>query len=480
MSTREPNSHYFRKTMARLAPLQDRLPRLYLVGGRVRDYLLGRPGGDLDLTCTTAEETARKLAAFWDVPLVGFRKTNRQSCFRVVFDADRDDFMDFTPLQGETLEEDLARRDFTINALAMEIGPDGPGRILDPFGGRQDLAAKLVRMTSKQVLADDPLRILRGFRFCAQLDFRLEADTRRTMQDQAGLLQTSAPERISHELFKLFEAPETYPILRQMDRSKVLEVVFPEIASLRHCEQNGFHHLDVWRHSLLALERSEDILKRLDALFGPSAGQIREILNRGRNTALFKIAVLFHDLGKPKTRGLHPQTGRITFYGHDRTGAELIEALARRLRMSTRHQALLRNLVAEHIHVYALSRKEVKESTRMRFFRTHRDRSVLCILLAMADIEARLSPASDPEEQDRYRAWALQAIDHYLKTSKIYLEKRPLLSGQDILNLGLGPGPCVGRVLRRIQEAEDDGHVHTREQALALAEDIVARIRARH
>ncbi len=474
-------SQLFRKIAARLAPVREQLPVLYLVGGRVRDYLLGRHGADLDLACKPAEQAARNLAAFWIVPVVCFQKTEQQPCFRVVFGKDREDFIDFTPLQGGTLEEDLSRRDFTINAMAIEIGPDGrPGRIIDLFGGQQDLTKGLLRMTSDRVFAADPLRILRGFRFCAQLGFSLEPDTLRAMQDQAGLLQASAPERIFAELFKFFDAPESYPVLRQMDRSKVLGVIFPEIASMKNCKQNEFHHLDVWGHSLQALERSENILNRLDALFGPKAEQIREILNRDRNRALFKIGTLFHDLGKPQTRDIHPKTGRITFYGHDRTGAELIEALARRLRMSARDRELLRDLVAEHIHVYALSRNEVKESTRMRFFRTHRDQSVLCILLGIADIEARLGPAADPEERIRYMTWAVQAIDHYLKTIKISLEKSPLLTGQDILDLGLGPGPCVGRVLRMIQEAEDDGLVHNREQALALAENIVSRIKTPH
>lgn len=464
--------------MARLAPLQDRLPRLYLVGGLVRDYLLGRAGADLDLTCERAEEAARKLAAYWDVPVVCFQKIERQPCFRVVFGKDRDDFFDFTPLQGESLEEDLSRRDFTINAMAMEIGPEGPGRVIDLFDGQKDLKQKLMRMTSRRVFAEDPLRILRGFRFCAQFGFCLEDETRRTINDQANLLTASAPERISAELFKLFQAQTVHPVVLQMDRLGVLEAVFPEIGPMKGCRQNEFHHLDVWGHSLLALHRSEELLRRLETIFGQNAEQIREILDQARNKALFKIGVLLHDLGKPKTRDLHPQTGRITFYGHDQTGAELIEALAKRLRLSVKDQALLRTLVAEHIHVYALSRAEVKESTRMRFFRTHRDRSVLCILLGIADIEARLGPASDPEEQDRYRTWALQTVDQYFETMATHRDRPPLITGQDILDLGIERGPRIGQILRWIQEAEDDCLVHTREQALALARELVFREKA--
>ena len=463
----------FEKLITRLAPLQDQLPPLYLVGGQVRDMLLGRPAADIDLVCARAEATARRIARAWNVSLVPFHKKGRWTCFRIVFGNDPQETLDMTSFQGATLAADLGRRDFTINAMALEIGPNGPGRIIDLFGGREDLQSGLVRMTSDAVFTADSVRILRGFRFCAQLGFTLDPATQQRLTEQAGLLSRAAPERISAELYKLFASPACCPVIRQMDQAGALTVLFPEIASLKDCEQNDYHHLDVWEHSLEALKHIDDILDRLPEVFPGNWKQIQDMLETHENRAVLKLGVLLHDLGKPGTRGLNPKTGRITFYGHERAGAEDVDRLARRLRLSVRNRDLLFTLVAEHIHVYALSRPGVKASTRMRFFRTYGDRALLCMLLGLADIKARQGPAASPDERARYCEWAAQAVDEYFQADWSPEKKTPLISGKDLLELGLKPGPAIGRILNQIQEAEDDGLIQTREQAWDLVEKLV-------
>ncbi len=181
------------------------------------------------------------------------------------------------------------------------------------------------------------------------------------------------------------------------------------------------------------------------------------------------MGTLLHDLGKPGTRDISRKTGRITFYGHDQVGAEQIKNLSERLRLSVRDRDLLRTLVAEHIHVYALSRPEVKSSTLMRFFRKHRERSVPCILLGLADMEARRGSAASPEERLRFRQWASWAVDQVCTYLNTFQETRPLLTGSDLLTLGLNPGPHIGRILEAVQDARDDGQIQTRDQALAMA-----------
>ncbi|MCF8108598.1 MAG: HD domain-containing protein [Desulfohalobiaceae bacterium] len=456
--------------LTRLAPLQGQLPPLYLVGGQVRDFLLGRPAADIDLVCARAEDTARRIARKWNASLVPFHKKGRQTCFRVVFGNDPGDTLDVTSFQGATLAADLSRRDFTINAMALEIGPNGPGRIIDLFGGRKDLQSSQVRMTSDVVFAADPIRVLRSFRFCAQLGFTLDSATQQRLQEQSGLLSQAAPERISAELVKLFASPVCCPVVRQMDQAGVLEILFPELSSLKGCKQNEYHHLDVWEHSLEAFKHMEDILERLPEVFPNSWKGLQELLETHQHRAVLKLGVLFHDLGKPDAQGLNPKTGRITFYGHDRAGVGSVDSLARRLRLSIRNRDLLRLLVAEHIHVYALSRPGVKKSTRMRFFRTYRDMGLLCILLGLADIEARRGPAAGPDERSRYQEWAAQAVDQYFRTDWNPEKHTPLITGKDLIRLGLEPGPVIGRILEQVQEAEDDGLIQTRKQALDLAE----------
>ena len=465
--------HRFETLITRLAPLVDHAPPVYLVGGQVRDSLLDRPPGDMDLVSEQAEELAGRLAGVWSVPLVVFEKFGRQPCYRVVFGPAFEQILDFTSFQGPNLEADLSRRDFTLNAMAMEIGTNGPGRIVDPFKGREDLKRGLLRMTSDQVFASDPVRMLRGFRFCAQLGFHLETQTLASIGAQAELLQASAPERISSELLKLFAPSPVVPVLNQMDQTGGLEVLLPEIVPMKDCGQNDFHDMDVWEHSLEALKRLEDILDRVQELFPRNRERILSILESDQHRALLKMGTLLHDLGKPGTRDIHARTGRITFYGHDQYGAEQIKALARRLRLSVRDRELLQTLVAEHIHVYALSRPQVKHSTRMRFFRKHKDRALLCILLGLADMEARRGPASSPEERTRFRQWAEQAIAQCSDCVDSPRKTTPLISGSDLLAMGLQPGPRIGRILEKIQEDRDDGVLQTRDEALAAAETMI-------
>jgi poly(A) polymerase len=448
-------------------------PELSLVGGVVRDLMLDRLPKDIDFACENANGVAESIARANDARVVTFQKQEQESCYRVVSRKNSQQFLDIAPMQGDTLEEDLSKRDFTINAMAMRVVKVRLGKLIDPFHGKQDLEQKLIRMTTEDVFDRDPVRMVRAFRFAAQLGFQIHSPTLEMIKDKADLLGQSAPERIIAELLLLLRENPCFEIIRLMDEVGILELIIPEISAMQGREQNFFHHKDVWGHSLIVFENCEFLLINIEAFFGEQAAQVREILTRGNRLPLLKLGALLHDLGKPKTKGENVETGRITFYEHDLIGAEMIEALAERQKMSNQDRELLKILVGEHLHVQVLSQPEVKASTRMRFFRKYRDLAVLVIILGLADIKGRLGPDTKPEDAGHFAAWAREVVAVYFQKIKPSLDQAPLINGRDLLELGLKPGPQIGQILEDIQQAQDDGEVLDRKQALELAERLV-------
>lgn len=455
---------------------EKRLPPLYLVGGSVRDILLGRNAKDIDIVCRNAKTTAEKIAQANDARVVVFKKRENDLCYRIVDKERHDLFLDITPIQGDSLDEDLFNRDFTVNAMAKPVILSGLGRLIDPLGGEQDLKMKLIRAVGENAFDQDPVRMLRAFRLAAQLDFQIHKLTLEMINDKAALLRKSAPERIIAELLLLLSESPCFKLINLMDETGLLQVVFPEISAMRGCEQNSFHHKDVWEHSLIVLENCESILVQTEAFFGDQAEHVREILAQGNRLPLLKLGALLHDLGKPKTKGGNAKTGRITFYGHDLAGAEIIEAIAERLKMSNLDRETLKILVGEHLHVQVLSQPEIKISTRMRFFRKYRDLAVPIIILGLADIKGRLGPDSKPEESGHYKVWVGEAVAQYFQEVRSALDQTPLINGRDLLELGLKPGPQIGLILEYIQQAQDDGEILDRDQALELAERLVQQL----
>ena len=234
-----------------------------------------------------------------------------------------------------TIYDDLASRDFTINALAAEVQKDGTiGPLIDPFAGAGDIERKTIKMTGRGSFVSDPLRILRAFRFSASLGFEIEPQTREEMRDRVALLPEVSAERIMVELLLILRTPYSSLFIREMDHIGVLDVLFPEILPTKGCRQDGFHHKDVWEHSLLVTENCEQVLNNLTGYFGDWAERGIMILAGDNRLPLLKLTALLHDIGKPLTKGMNTITGRTTFYGHARAGARLADSIAERLKLS--------------------------------------------------------------------------------------------------------------------------------------------------
>jgi poly(A) polymerase len=460
-----------RKWFDRQAP---GLSPLYLVGGTVRDLLLNNLPKDIDLVCRNAKEIASDIAKRKNAALVPMEKKPDEPCYRIVNRQTPDNFLDITEMRGETIYEDLDHRDFTINAVAVKINQDCTlGDMIDPLNGAGDIAKKIVRMINEKSIVSDPLRILRAIRFSAMLDFSVEHTTLEEIGRSANLLKDVSSERIMGELCLILKSHGSSRFFRQMDDLGILEIIFPEIVPMKGCAQNGFHHKNVWEHSLLVMESCEEIISNSSKYFKDLSAGVAETLAQNDRLPLLKLAALLHDTGKPATRGLNPDTGRITFYGHDEEGAKLVGLIADRLKMSGRSRDFMVLMAAEHLHILHLASNVVKSSTKMKWFRKMGDDSVPAIILSMADVMGILGPDATEEYRERHMEWSTESVINYYKEIKAKIESPDLITGHDLIVLGMKPGPEIGRVLARVRDARDAGEIAAREDAIEMAKILI-------
>ena len=460
-----------------LAPLKGAETIFYLVGGAVRDREMGRPVTDIDLVCVEADKAARTMAAFKNAALFRMSKDPRKPvCYRLVNRSDKDDHLDIADIQGGSITADLARRDFTINAMAITVSPEGrPGEIIDPFGGVSDIQQKCIRATAPNVFEKDPLRMLRAVRFSAELGFSLTVETRNLISLNAVNINQAAGERVWAELKRILHNENSTALIRQLDELDVLTNIFPEIRAMKSCPQNAHHHLDVWPHSMVVLQHCENMINAPARYFEKSAKAVEAHLANGHRTALLKLTALFHDVGKPSTRHDDDTAGRITFYGHDKSGARIVDQIARRLRLSKAERTYLVTLVAAHLRILFMAEPKVKPSTRMRLFRELKDDTISLIIHGMADVLATRGPKSTRAFRHNYLSWARATIAAYHRSIKPLLSpKNDLVRGKDLIALGCSPGPGMGDILLKIRQAQDDGRVQDRPDAFTLAKQIIA------
>ncbi len=406
-----------------------------LVGGAVRDALLGRATRDLDWLVPDPEAAARRAAAASGGS--AFALDPARGLWRVV---SGDYTADFAP-RPERLEAGLRGRDFTVNAIAAY--PDG--RLFDPLRGRHDLRARRLRLVSAGALVDDPLRAVRALRLAATHGLALTAATRDAVAAAAdalaaGRLPSPAWERVREELDLLMVSTGAGAALFDAHTLGLLRWMLPELDACADVPQGGFHHLDVLRHSLEALQRLVTGFPEADLAL--------------------RWATLLHDIGKPDTRGLGDD-GRVHFYGHAGRGEALAEAALTRLRAPRGRTRRVAALV--RYHMLELPRGE---RAARRF--VHRRRELLPDLLELmiADREAARGPLSSEATRNAYRM-ALARVIAILERPP---PQPPLLDGEAVMALlGLPPGPRVGEVLRLVREAAAVGDVSSPEEAAALA-----------
>ena len=450
--------------------LADILPGVeaWVVGGTIRDELLGRPVRDVDVAVGgDPEAPARAVAAAIRGPVFPLSETF--GAWRVI-DRSGGRVYDFAPLQGDTIEDDLAARDFTVNALARSLAG---GELIDPFGGRADLEARTLRVLGPAAYESDPLRPLRLARFAAELGFAPDAETERLTAAAAPRTREAAGERIFAELRRLVLAPGVLAGLALADRLGLLRAVLPELADLHDIEQSQYHHLDVYGHTIEVLERQIDLEGRLDNVFGRLGPRLRTVLDEPladeltRGQAL-RLGALLHDVGKPATRAVRPD-GRITFMGHDRVGREMIRELCRRLRTSDRLAQFLGGLARHHLRLgFLVHERPLDRRAVYRYLKRTTPVEVEVTLLSCADRMA--TRGRNAERATRaHLELAREVMSAALEWRSRGAPRVPV-RGDDLAGeLGIEPGPELGRLLAELEEAAYAGEARTRDEAVALA-----------
>ena len=445
---------------------------VWLVGGPVRDLLLERPLRDVDLALAAGSlSAARRLAerlggAF--VPL-----GERHGMARVFLPGPPPFHVDLADLRAPTLEADLAARDVTIDALAVDLAAllQGPAAIRDPTGGVADLAAGRLRACRPSAFADDPVRVLRLLRLAHQLDFAVEPETEGLARGAAPALASVAGERVRDELTHVLRLPRSAPAIRQADAWSMLDVILPEVAAMRAAAQSAPHRFTVWEHSLRALEAADTLGEDL-SLLAPHDARVATSFAEPMGSGLtrrevWKLAVLLHDVAKPETRSVDVD-GRTRFIGHDRIGADRVRAIAERLRWPGRGSDVLALLVRQHLRPMHLGMlDEVSRRARYRFHRDVGEEVAALVCLTIAD--AAGTDGRPPALV--YRGATRTLLQSFLEgeaPAAAEAAEAPLIRGGDVMAaFGLPPGPAVGLALRRAREAQALGLVQTREEALA-------------
>jgi putative nucleotidyltransferase with HDIG domain len=485
--------------------------QVWVVGGAVRDHLLGRPVHDWDFA---VDRDALRLARAVADTLNGayFTMDEERGTGRAILtepNGTRTE-LDFALLRGADLESDLLARDLTINAMALNDGDN----LVDPTGGQADLAAGRIRATHEGAFRDDPVRILRAVRMEAQLSTTTEAahidpQTGTWMQRDAALLALPSPERVRDEFMRLLALPGAARHVQCLDEFGLLVYTVPELESLKGVAQSPPHRFDVWQHTLLTVDTLEGVLPAVMGKEGPRGktnqvtaspaladapraawGDIARTLGQfapdlrthfdievttGRDRALLlKLAALLHDVGKPTTQS-QDEDGHFHFYNHEPMGAQIAAARLQELRFSRDEIERMRVLVGQHLRPAHLARAErVTRRAIYRYFRATGCAGVDVVFLSLADHLATWGPNLEEERWVRRLEVGQTLLTHCFEHYEETVDPAPLLSGNDLMDgLGLASGPRIGRLLEAIREAQAAGEISTREEALNLARRLV-------
>lgn len=453
--------------------------KLYLVGGALRDLILDRTkeNPDFDFCLKSGGlKFAAKLASQLKSAFVVLDEEH--AACRLVKKINQKIYtFDFSDFRAATLEKDLLHRDFTINSMALALAEvfgrqDLERLIIDPYFGRFDLRAKIIKVTGSGSFKEDPLRILRAFSFSCALGFSLDPETLRLAKKEKNRINTVSSERIREELFKILDSSTAHASLAILDKLKILEIIFPEIKPMRGIGQGPYHHLDVWQHTLETLSQFESIIKgakktpRVYDYLQEEVGGLR------KRSSLLKLACILHDIGKPKA--LRREKKKIIFHGHERIGLGLTRIISRRLKLSNDEGRALERIVLWHLRPgYLADNPHPTPRAIFRYFRDTGNDALGVLLLSLADQRATKGPLTTANSRLRHEKIVKHLIRKLLKQKDQKKLVRFLNGNQLMDKFKLSPSPLIGKLLAELEEAQAIAKIKNKQEAWQLANKLI-------
>lgn len=440
----------------------------YLVGGYIRDLLInGQLSFDRDIivksvhTRKLAENIAKKLDLYF-VPL-----DEENEIYRLIF-KDKVNYIDIAKMLNNDFETDIKRRDFTINAIAYDLKNQ---KIIDLTGGIEDIKKKQIREIQRQNFYDDPLRMLRLYRFISKLGFSTPLELTGFIKEHIALLSKCSKERINVEIMKLFEGDCCSSTLLLMDDAGILDFLFPYIQEIKKIPPNSHHHLDLFHHLIETVRQIESYILEQD-------DKVKEYFNEipfGSTNRLshLKLAAFFHDIGKPTTWTIEPDTGRHRFIKHDDAGSKLIVPILKEYKFSKKQIEYVQNIIKYHIYPSALVHDtERNDKTTMRFFRKTDGYTLDLIVIARADrLSARGIAVSDEMVENNLNKLE-ELKEAYFKSKDEIKPLEKLLDGFEIMELlNLPQGEKLGQIINDLKEAQISGEITTKNQAVEFVKN---------
>lgn len=439
---------------------------IYLVGGTVRDFYMGLESTDRDIIVMDQEarEFALKLSELFQATFVPLDEENK--IYRIVL-PDKINYIDVTNPVGDSIEKDLMRRDLTINAIAVNIRT---GELIDISGGVTDIMNKCINYVNELNFVDDPLRLLRVYRFQALYGFQLAPETINAVCKYSDLIHKPAVERINYELLKLFGGEYAHVALENMNKTWILEEIFPFVKELKQVPPNSHHHLDLFHHSI-------ETVKQVQILYNEAPDEVKEHLSRidfggFSRLAHLKLAAFMHDIGKFSTWTI--EEGKHRFIKHDDVGSKMSVKILKDLHFSNKQIDYISSMIKYHIYPsHVMTSPQITEKIMMRYVRKMDTNSIDAIILAQAD---RLS-ARGPEITDQIVERNITSLNMLLR---FYLEAREtlkplpkLLSGNDVMQiLNIKPSKRLGEIMEALHEAQISGDVITKEHAIEFVKNM--------
>lgn len=430
---------------------------IYLVGGAVRDKLLNRDISDYDF----ATKDFKNVAEYFSNRIEGSLIILHDDVYRVTKSGK---IFDFSNLKGETIEDDLKNRDFTINAIAFDVLKE---EYIDVLNGREDLNNKIIRHTSDNIIKDDALRILRGYRLKGELGFSINDDTIRIFKRDVDYLDDIKGERIVDELFKILSFKNSYDYILLLDDIGAIEKIFPIMKEMKNIGKCKYHLVDAFTHSTLAFKFLED---RYSELYETKWGKniknyLEEDFGKVTRLEVLKLAVLLHDIGKVKA--FKEIDGKVTFRGHDKTGIDELNLILKRLPMSKIRISIVKSVITGHMRILGLFKQGASDKAIYKLIEDFKSNLPCVLISSLYDVLATRSLLDEDGESEKYFDFVVSLLDRYYE---FISKKDSFITGGDICKILNIEGPKVGEILEKVHELIFKGKINSRDEAIQYVE----------